>query len=55
VYDLSGREVATLVNEEKPTGTYTVPWNAAHLSSGVYFSKLTAGKFTQVKKMILIK
>jgi hypothetical protein len=55
VYDLSGREVATLVNEEKPAGTYTIPWNAAHLSSGVYFSRLTAGKFTQVKKMMLIK
>ena len=55
VYDLSGREVATLVNEEKPAGTYTIPWNAAHLSSGVYFSRLTADKFSQVKKMMLIK
>jgi hypothetical protein len=55
VYDLSGRAVATLVNEEKPAGTYTVSWNAAHLSSGVYFSKLTAGKFSQVKKMMHLK
>jgi hypothetical protein len=55
VYDLSGREVATLVNEEKPAGTYTIPWNATHLSSGVYFSRLTADKFSQVKKMMLIK
>jgi uncharacterized protein (DUF362 family) len=55
IYDLAGRKVATLVNETKPAGTYNIPWNASHLSSGVYFSKLTAGKFSQVKKMVLIK
>jgi hypothetical protein len=55
VYDLTGHEIATLVNEEKPAGTYSLSWNATHLSSGVYFSMLTAGKFSQVKKMMLIK
>jgi hypothetical protein len=55
VYDLSERTVAPLVNEEKSAGTYPVSWNAAPLSRGVYFSRLTAGRFLQVKKMMLIK
>jgi Tol biopolymer transport system component len=55
IYDLTGREVATLVNEKKPAGIYSISWNATRLSSGVYFSVLTSGKFSQVKKMLLIK
>jgi len=55
IYDLNGREVTTLVHEEKPAGTYAVPWNASNFSSTVYFYRLTAGKFSQVKKMILMK
>jgi hypothetical protein len=55
VYDRSGRTVDTLVNEDKSAGTYTVSRNAAHLSRGVYFSRLTAGRFLQVKKMMLMK
>ena len=61
VYDVSGNEVATLVNEEKPTGTYEVSWNADGVSakggytSGVYFYQLKAGNYTSVKKMILMK
>ena len=55
VYDVLGREVATLVNEVKPAGAYTVPFNASNLASGVYFYKLQAGSFVQTKKMMLIK
>ena len=55
VFDVLGREVATLVNEQKGPGTYTVNWNAAGLSSGIYFYRLEAGVFVDVKKMILMK
>ncbi len=55
VYDILGREVATLVNEVKAAGAYTVPFNASNLASGVYFYKLQAGAFTQTKKMMLVK
>jgi hypothetical protein len=55
IYDISGREIATLVNGEKAAGTYSIPWSASHISSGVYFYKLTAGNFSQVKKMALVK
>jgi photosystem II stability/assembly factor-like uncharacterized protein len=60
VYDVLGREVATLVNDEKPAGSYSVTFNVetlhgASLPSGVYFYKLTAGEYIQTKKMILIK
>jgi photosystem II stability/assembly factor-like uncharacterized protein len=55
VYDLLGREVATLVNEEKPTGTYEVTWYAENLPSGVYFYHLKAGEFISSKKMLLLK
>ena len=55
IYDMTGREIATLVNGEKAAGSYSVPWNASNISSGVYFYKLTADNFSQVKKMVLIK
>ena len=55
VYDLLGREVATLVNEEKPPGSYEVEFNPTQLSSGIYFYKLHAGNFTATRKMVLIK
>ena len=57
VYDLLGREVATLVNEEKPSGTYNAQFtiNDVQLSSGIYFYKLQAGEFVESKKMILLK
>ncbi len=55
VYDVLGRDVATLVDEVKPAGTYTVNFDASQLSSGVYYYKLTAGSFTQTKKMILAR
>lgn len=55
VYDILGREVATLVNEEKPVGSYEVEFNASQLSSGVYFYTLKAGIFIETKKLILMK
>ena len=55
VYNLLGNEVATLVNEFRPAGYYEVTWNANNLSSGVYFYRLNAGNFIEIKKMILLK
>jgi len=55
VYDILGNEVATLVNEEKPSGTYEVSFDAKGLSSGIYFYKLQAGSFVETRKMILMK
>jgi hypothetical protein len=55
VYDLLGREVATLVNEVKQAGSYPVTWNAANFGTGVYFYKMHSGSFTATKKMILMK
>ena len=55
VYDLLGNEIATLVDEYKSAGTYEVTFNASGLSSGIYFYKLRAGSFTEIKKMILLK
>ena len=68
-YDLLGREVATLVNEELKPGTYEADWDGSNFSSGVYFYKLVAGDpsttaeavsgsgqvFTETKKMVLMK
>ena len=55
VYDILGNELATLVNEEKPAGSYKVIWNAFNFPSGVYFYQIKAGDFIQTKKMILLK
>jgi|GEM_PF-6687668 len=57
VYDLLGREVAILVNEEKPAGEYSVQFDASSLASGVYLYRLTVGngEFIETKKMILMK
>ena len=55
VYDALGKEVATLVNEEKAAGYYEIEFNASSLTSGIYFYKLRANNFTQIKKMILLK
>jgi M6 family metalloprotease-like protein len=53
VYDLLGREVATLVNERKPAGTYAVQFNASGLASGIYFCRLAAGTFIETRKLLL--
>ena len=55
IFNVLGKEVGTLFNEEKPAGTYEITWNAENLPSGVYFYQLTAGKFIETKKMLLIK
>jgi len=60
IYDVLGNEVATLVNEEKPAGSYEVEFNVGRdsspaLASGIYFYRLQAGDFIQTKKMILLK
>jgi hypothetical protein len=55
VYDILGREIATLVNEEKPAGEYEVEFNAANLPSGIYFYQLNAGSYSETKKMVLLK
>lgn len=55
VYDILGREVITLVDETKSPGSYVTVWNAANMPSGIYFCRLTAGGFTQVRKLVLIK
>ena len=55
VYDVLGREVANLVNEEKPAGTYNITFNAGNFASGVYFYQLKAGNFVSTKKLVLMK
>jgi hypothetical protein len=55
IYDLLGREIATLVNEKKQAGDYKVTWNAEGLASGVYFYRMVAGEYIQTKQMILIR
>jgi hypothetical protein len=55
VYDVLGNEIITLVNEEKPTGSYEVEFDAKELVSGIYFYKLQTGDYTNTKKMILFK
>jgi Endoglucanase len=55
VYDVIGREVATLVNEELSVGNHTQQWNAMNMSSGIYFYRLQAGSFTETKKLVLVK
>jgi hypothetical protein len=54
VYDLSGRRVATLLNERKPAGYHAVELDARNLSSGTYFYRLTAGRFSAMKKLMLL-
>ncbi len=56
IFDLNGRQVAELINEELPAGRYEIPFDASNLASGVYLYRLAAGQsFTQTRKMMLIK
>ncbi len=55
VYDLLGKEVATLVDKEQNAGSYIVMWNANSVSSGIYFYRITAGKYNDTKRMVLKK
>lgn len=55
IYDALGRRITTLVNEVKEPGTHSVIWNAARISSGVYFCRLKSGNFFDTKKLLLLK
>lgn len=55
IYDVVGREIVTILNEQKEAGYYEVEWNANETSSGIYYYKIQAGAFTEIKKMLLIK
>jgi hypothetical protein len=55
IFDITGREVAALVDKYQDAGTFIVIWNASNFSSGVYIYRLTAGSYTDTKKMILNK
>ncbi len=55
IYNIQGREVSTLVNAGLQPGTYEYDWDASNFASGVYYYKLTAGKYSDVKKMVLVK
>ncbi len=55
VFDILGREQSTIVSGELQAGTYNRQWNAANLSSGVYFYRIESGSFSAVKKMMLLK
>lgn len=55
IYDVIGNEVGVLINEIKAPGNYTIQFNSNSLSSGVYFYKLSANKYTAIKKMIVLK
>ena len=55
IFDILGRKVETIVNEEKQPGEYEVNFNGNNLSSGIYFYRLTTGLYTQINKMQLLK
>jgi len=55
VYDVLGKEITTLVNEEKPAGAYSLEFDAANFPSGIYFYQLRTSSFVQTKKMLLLK
>ena len=55
VYDVIGKEVATLVNESLSPGSYQVEFDGSNLTSGVYFYRMETGSFTDTKRMLLIK
>ena len=55
VFDILGREIATLVDEQKEAGSYSVEWNASHISSGVYFYRLQTGSSIETKKLVVLK
>ena len=55
IFDLVGRELATIVSEEMSAGSYLRQWNAAKMTSGIYFCRMQAGNFIETKKLVLIK
>lgn len=55
IFDILGKEMATLVDEKEAAGDYAVQWNANSMPSGIYFCRLQTGSFTELKKLILLK
>jgi hypothetical protein len=55
IYDILSREIAVVVNEQKGAGEYVVEWNAQNQPSGIYYYRLQAGSFSEVKRMLLVK
>ncbi len=55
IYDMSGKKVMTLINDNMPAGYHETSWNASDFTSGIYFYRLTAGNFVETKKMVLMK
>ncbi|MDX1702136.1 MAG: T9SS type A sorting domain-containing protein, partial [Melioribacteraceae bacterium] len=55
IFDLLGKEVATLVNEQQKPGTYKINWDAGNQTSGIYFYEITTGTYRKTKKMILLR
>jgi len=55
IYNITGKEVATLLSRDMPAGNFVVEWDASDVPSGVYFYKINAGEYTDLKKCILIK
>jgi hypothetical protein len=55
IYDVLGKEVATLVNEDMFAGNHSRQWNASGLPSGAYFYRLQAGAYTETKRFVLLK
>lgn len=55
IYDITGREISVLINEHMSAGNYGCRFNAGNLSGGMYFYKLSAGKFNDIKKMVFLK
>jgi len=55
IYDITGKLVARLVDEQFPVGNHIVQWNADGFSSGVYFLKMDAGSFSQIQKLMFLE
>ena len=55
IYDITGREIQTLVNEKLNPGTYEVTFDGSNLSSGIYFYQMRSGEFIETKKLVLLK
>jgi len=55
IYDILGRRVTALVNEEQPAGNYQAAWRADSVSSGIYYYRIQTGDFTKTKKMVVLK
>ena len=55
IYNMLGQKIATLINEKQPAGLHQVEWDASSFASGLYYYRIKAGEFVDVKKMILLR